>query len=51
MIRVEEIVRRVSKVVLRDCDVRRRSVIGGSFIRVESSRVVIREEFWSIFGN
>lgn len=28
-IRVEEIARRVSKVVLRDCDVRRRSVIGG----------------------
>lgn len=50
-IRVEEIARRVSKVVLRDCDVRRRSVIGGSFIRVESSRAVIREEPWSTSGN
>lgn len=29
---------------LRDWDVMRRRVIGGSFIRVESRRAVIREE-------
>ena len=40
----EEIARKVSRVGLRDCDVRRRRVIGGSFIRVEISRAVVKEE-------
>lgn len=40
----EETASRVRRAGLRDWDVMRRRVIGGSFIRVESRRAVIREE-------
>lgn len=50
-IRVELIAREVSRVGLSDCDVIRRRVIGGSFIRVESSRAVVRDDPWSTSGN
>lgn len=43
-ISAEEIARKVSIEGSRDCDVMRRRVIGGSFMRVESSRAVIIEE-------
>ena len=42
--RAEEIARVVSRAGLRDCDDMKRRVIGGSFIRVESSRAVVIEE-------
>ncbi len=47
----ERIARKVSKVGLRDCDDIKRRVMGGSFIRVESSRAVIIGEPWRTSGN
>lgn len=48
---VERTAKVVSRVGLRDCDDIRRRVMGGSFIRVESSRAVIIGEPWRTSGN
>lgn len=41
----------VSSVGLSEWEVRKRRVIGGNFIIVDSSRAVIRDEPWSTSGN
>lgn len=47
---VEAMAREVSSVGLREWDVRKRIVIGGNFITVDSSRAVVKDEPWSTSG-